>query len=832
MILKNYQKLVIKDLMKYLDALDENSAAGAYNKIWLDKGIKVGHYKEILPYQDLLSGVPSVCVKVPTGGGKTFIACNAVKPIFDKLSFFNKVVVWLVPSDAILTQTLAALRNPDHAYRQQLNMDFNHRVEVYTKEELLNGQNFNSSIIEDQLSVMVLSYDSFRGRGKEFLKSKQENPNFASFSDDGSDISLIETINRLNPVVIVDESHHAKSPLSVEMLQNFNPRFVLELTATPRKGSNIISFVDAAALKKENMVKLPVIVYNHSKTEKVISTTIELRNNLENLAKIERQNGGKYIRPIVLFQAQPKTSDDSETFEKIRERLIKDYKIPEEQIAIKTAQIDELKKYKNLLSEDCPIRYIITINALGEGWDCPFAYILASLANKSSVVDVEQILGRILRLPNTRHNDNKLLNMSYVFTSSAHFQTTLEHIVKVLNGEGFSKRDCLPITKTELIAPELELAPPENVSDEEDDFDDDTVTVDKFTETALAQCEEYEENLPEENNSHLPEAVASQMKNYTIKPEFVRDVENIKIPQFFRETKSGLFDNINLLDEEDLRVDFDLSNESSKINFEGIYDEIYKIDAGEDGAIKSKLSREMQIYIKEHCTTEEARINFSKDTIIEQLDRKFDGITTSKLKKFVNRIIENMDAENKTNLQKFPLSYADLIESKIKDLLKKYTEKKFYADLLKGNIKCEATYKMKPIINPADAITSIERSLYTGEGSMNELEQKFILNLTTLDNIKWWHRNLSRSGFCINGFINHYPDFMIMTTNGKMIIAETKGKHLNNEDTAQKAKLGHTWASSAGSGYDYYMIFDDFNISDLSNGITNINEFMGIVRNL
>ena len=242
MILKNYQKLVIKDLMKYLDALDENSAASAYNKIWLDKGIKVGNYKEILPYQDLLSGVPSVCVKVPTGGGKTFIACNAVKPIFDKLSFFNKVVVWLVPSDAILTQTLAALRNPDHAYRQQLNMDFNHRVEVYTKEELLNGQNFNSSIIEDQLSVMVLSYDSFRGRGKEFLKSKQENPNFASFSDDGSDISLIETINRLNPVVIVDESHHAKSPLSVEMLQNFNPRFVLELTATPRKGSNIISF--------------------------------------------------------------------------------------------------------------------------------------------------------------------------------------------------------------------------------------------------------------------------------------------------------------------------------------------------------------------------------------------------------------------------------------------------------------------------------------------------------------------------------------------------------------------------------------------------------------
>ena len=59
-------------------------------------------------------------------------------------------------------------------------------------------------------------------------------------------------------MVIVDESHHAGSALSVEMLQNFNPCFVLDLTATPRKNSNIISFVDVAQLKKENMVKLPV----------------------------------------------------------------------------------------------------------------------------------------------------------------------------------------------------------------------------------------------------------------------------------------------------------------------------------------------------------------------------------------------------------------------------------------------------------------------------------------------------------------------------------------------------------------------------------------------
>ena len=33
--------------------------------------------------------------------------------------------------------------------------------------ELLNGQNFNPTAVTEQLSIMVLSYDSFRGRGKE-----------------------------------------------------------------------------------------------------------------------------------------------------------------------------------------------------------------------------------------------------------------------------------------------------------------------------------------------------------------------------------------------------------------------------------------------------------------------------------------------------------------------------------------------------------------------------------------------------------------------------------------------------------------------------------------
>lgn len=247
---------------------------------------------------------------------------------------------------------------------------------------------------------MVFSFDSLKAKNKEDRKVFQENGNlqsFESFLEKNDEITLGAVIKYLNPVVVVDESHNAESDLSVDMLKEINPCFILDLTATPRKNSNIISFIDALDLKKENMVKLPVIVYNHQDKTEVINSSLQLQRRLEKQALDEEKNGGKYIRPIVLFQAQPRNADDNTTFEKLKEKLI-ELKIPEEQIKIKTANLNELKNI-DLMSRDCEVRFIITVNALKEGWDCPFAYILASLADKSSAVDVEQILGRVLRQP-------------------------------------------------------------------------------------------------------------------------------------------------------------------------------------------------------------------------------------------------------------------------------------------------------------------------------------------------------------------------------------------------------------------------------------------------
>ena len=172
MELKTYQKNVIGDLARFLSLLTEKgSALKAYNALWEEKNVNIGMGG--LPYYhyNLQGGVPDVCFKVPTGGGKTFIAASSIKTIYDAMPTITaKAVVWLVPSDAILTQTYAALSSPHHPYRQKIDVDFGGAVAVYSKAQLLNGQNFNPTAVTEQLSIFVLSYDSFRTSKKKRMR--------------------------------------------------------------------------------------------------------------------------------------------------------------------------------------------------------------------------------------------------------------------------------------------------------------------------------------------------------------------------------------------------------------------------------------------------------------------------------------------------------------------------------------------------------------------------------------------------------------------------------------------------------------------------------------
>ena len=876
MELKNYQKRVLHELDAYISLLNSTKNLNtAYNEHWHALGISIGlGHNTLPPYNDVLSGVPHVCFKVPTGGGKTLLACASIKHIFDGIGALNtKAVVWLVPSTAILEQTIAHLRDPQDPYRQQINFDFGARVEVYDGTQALNGQALSPSSVRENLSIFVLTYDSLRITRKEGRKIYQENGNLAPFVAHYTDrdalvpsvdeTALIQVINQLSPVVIVDESHNAQSDLSVEMLHNLNPSFVLDLTATPKSNSNIISIVDARELKKENMVKLPVIIYNRRTKSDVLLDALQLQSSLEKEARLEAEQTGSYVRPIVLFQAQPKGKDSATTFEQLRNELIK-IGVPKEQIAIKTSEINELKNIK-LLSPACPIRYIITVNALKEGWDCSFAYILATLANRTSKVDVEQIVGRVLRLPYARKHARPLLNMAYVMTCSADFRETVESVVKGLNRAGFSEKDYRigEDAPEEPVAPPVQQTvediPPQNLSDDQEEFlgFDTQALRERFqaqvqnpdamatASTAISQMMDeaeqrgaaFDEEIRQAEEAGIPLTGGNDMRKfYEMQPEYA-DVLDLRLPIFMEDIGASLlFDHDHQpVTKESLADGFTLADKDTQITFSPSQNNVTMLDLDSNKGLPRYIplsEKSVQAYtLLIQSYPPDKKKEMCRDLLYAQLNR-MDSVGASDLKKYIERIVEPMSSDDLARMESNPFLYADAIKSKINGMIDDYREKQFIAKIESGEIIVEPQYRFPKSISPTSTMLPINKSLYEQEADVNNFEHRVITEIASLPNVRWWHRVIdsNKASFVLNGFINHYPDFIVATTSGKIVLVETKGDDRDNSDSRIKLQLGRKWADMAGAKYRYYMVFDENDTG--FDGAYPVREFMELMKRL
>ncbi|OBX24222.1 MULTISPECIES: DEAD/DEAH box helicase [Bizionia] len=873
MELKPYQHRVIKDLEHFLSYVQkEPTPAKAFNQYWEDKlGMPYtpqldGSFTGMKPYKDNVPNAVHIAIKVPTAGGKTFIACNAIHTINRHFNQGNtKAVVWLVPWSNLLQQTVDNLSNPNHPYREKLNSLFGNRVEVYEKDQLLQGANFNPTSVTEQLNIFVFNFSSLRinSRKKDDRKVFQENGALESFRNiivdkelvlpDTDETALINIIRSLNPIVIVDESHNAESDLSVEMLNNLNPSLVLDLTATPKENSNIISFVNALALKKENMVKLPVVVYNHHKKEEVITSALHLQRQLELLAIEEEKLTGKYIRPIILFQAQSNIKGkDNTTFQKIKDQLVK-LQIPEEQIKIKTSGIDELKGI-DLMSKNCPVKYIITINALKEGWDCPNAYILASLADKSSAVEVEQILGRVLRQPYVVKHKEALLNMSFVLTASSKFNETLDSIVKGLQESGFSKDDYYAeeapeeeLTPNEILTQNLfsEEPKPDSYIHSDEDFDvnevafnpNDEVTletisqqntlVSQITERAKVEGQTFEQKVNDleidDTTSIFTDIMKTAPKVYKLDTQFKDLVPNIKLPQFFKKVEDdelgeiSLFEELNsedqYLNKVSLLDGFKLSNYSTQVSFDELSKQITAVDFDENkktATVKSfsKIAKRMltdTILAKPKAS----QINQISSIIVNKLG-DMTPISQQELQKYVSRIFDNLSSEQIRDIVDNDFIYVKKIRDKINELTNTYAKERFKVLIDSNKIIVKENFTFPESLSFLNPSTTIGKSLYDREASMNNFEQNMIMDVSSLENIEFWHRNLERGkGFALNGFSsNHYPDFILYTKKGNIILLETKGDVFDNDDSRNKNILGKTWAEKAGDDFKYFMVFE------------------------
>ena len=460
---KTYQQQVLDSVEAYFKACHELPSpsiafTATTERLW-------GSGNTYNPLSGFPADMPYFCLRVPTGGGKTWLAAKSVALVNTHLMRCeHSVILWLVPSKPIRAQTLRALRDRQHPYHTALR-----EAGTITILDLDEAKSVTRATLDTSTTIIVATRQAFQVEEEECRKVYQSSGALMHHFDnlsptqrdelltegEGTDritpYSLANVLRLRRPFVVVDEAHNNRTELAFDMLARFRPSGVMELTATPdleRTPSNVLHSVSAAELKAEEMIKLPVVLETEPNWQQCLADAIGRRDALHKLADDERRAGAAYLRPLVLIQSEPRRAGvDTLDFDRVRNELITNHGIPASEIIVATGeekgleQIDEDYKL-GIADPACPVKFVITQKALAEGWDCPFAYILVSMASLHSATAVEQLLGRVLRQPGASHRQARALNQSYAFVVSRNFAETASALRdRLVAGAGFERRE-------------------------------------------------------------------------------------------------------------------------------------------------------------------------------------------------------------------------------------------------------------------------------------------------------------------------------------------------------------------------------------------------------
>ena len=425
--------------------------------------------------------IPSICLKVPTGGGKTLLAAASVGRVFNGfLQRSSGLVLWVVPNEAIYRQTLKTLKNRDHPYHQMLSVAGAGKVKILEKDDPLTRLD-----VESHLCVMLLMLASASRQSKETLRFFRDRGSVLGFVPREDDIeahwqllqavpnldaygspwaradevraqkgsivksSLGNVMRLVRPMVVIDEGHHGYTETALQTIDGFNPCFMLELSATPRvpdpklagsSGSNMLVDVRGTDLDAAQMIKLPinVDVRRWADWQSCLAESARQLDVLEREARLLEGETGRYIRPILLVQVE-RTGKDQVDAGYIHAQDARAYLaqlgFADAHIREKTSEKDEIGD-EELLSPASQVRVIITKQALQEGWDCPFAYVLCALAASRGKRAMTQLVGRILRLPQVCKTGREALDACYVFCHDATTGEVVKAIKQSLESEG------------------------------------------------------------------------------------------------------------------------------------------------------------------------------------------------------------------------------------------------------------------------------------------------------------------------------------------------------------------------------------------------------------
>ena len=813
MRLKHYQEKVLKELKEYLSALSEfkvkyeraldfdADVARDYNfpkRAWERA---TGRFIYNSKTNSLNEPLPDIYLKVPTGGGKTLVACHAIDNI--QKTYLNKqtgLILWVVPSTQIYRQTISALKNREHPYRQVLDISSGGRTLIKEKTEM-----FNRLDVEENLVVLMLMLQSAYRQNKETLKVFRDQGGFTDFfprEDDfeghkklkelipnldcfttemevfGTQIktSLGNTLKVLRPLVVIDEGHRAYGENARNTIRNFNPSFILELSATPPPNSNELVKITGRELHEEEMIKLDIHLTNKTSLDwqDTLLASFEKRNDLEKKAREYEGNTGEYIRPICLIQVERTGKDQKDKkfihAEDAKEYLIRKCNVPESHIAIKSSEKDDIEGI-DLFVNDCEIRYIITKQALQEGWDCSFAYVLTMLTNPSSTTGITQLVGRILRQPFARKTKIKDLDECYVYTFRQNASTLVRDIKSGLEDEGLG------------------------------DIAGRIVSDDAGIDTGGLKDREikYRSGFKKfEGKIYLPKFVIQEEESW-------RDM-NFEI------------DILSQIDWEFINID-----EIKNLSLQNKQNQEQEIVLG--------LSLEEKELLKETGRAEKSgTLEIDEVFLARQITEIIPNpwICFQIGEKAIQILLKKYDHEAVAGNFVFIIEELKKILGKERDRLSEQVFRKMVADKKlcfflitdKGGFELPSRIKVKSnkqLIRNDN--TPIQKSLfdYVPEENINDLEKSVAIYLDEQEKLLWWYRNMSRQDYHIQGWKRNkiYPDFLAADKQedkddyGTVYVLETKGIHLKNEDTKYKQDV-FALCNELGAKKAWKELFDEF----------------------
>jgi type III restriction enzyme len=815
MKLKHYQEKVLTTLKDYLGALNDFKAkyekaiefdadmASEFNfpKRAFTQAINRNIYHS--KTNGLNEPLPDVYLKVPTGGGKTLLACHSIDLI--QKTYLKKqtgLILWIVPSTQIYRQTISALKNREHPYRQILDISCGGRTLIKEKTEM-----FNHLDVEENLVVMMLMLPSANRLNRDTLKvfrdasgftdffPAEDNypaqkellnkiPNLDCFGEEGEvfqqqiKTSLGNTLKYLKPLVIIDEGHRAYGEQARNTVRNFNPSFILELSATPPPNSNELVKITGRELHEEEMIKLDIHLTNKTSLDwkDTMLASYAKRNELEKIAKEFEQNTGEYIRPICLIQVERTGKDQRSSgfihAEDAKEFLMKKCSVPEKHIAIKSSEKDDIEGI-DLFTRDCDIRYIITKQALQEGWDCSFAYILTILTNPQSAIGITQLVGRILRQPSAIKTKVKELDECYIYTYKPNAATLVREIKIGLEGEGLGD-----------ITGRL-------VSDEGDGGDP------NLKDRDLKYRSDFKKF---EGKIYLPKFVIQEKESWRdiiFEADILSgiDWEKLDVSEIAEKTLSDKQSKEQELTLGLSKEEKELLQETGRLETKGTLE----VD-------EAFLARQLGDVIPNPWIAFELG-----HKALQLLSKKYDKETIAANFVFV---IEEL----KKILEKEKNKIAEQVFRKLLD------SKKLFFFLLKGeghhllpkHIKVKSNKQLIRNDNSA-----IQNSLfdYIPDEDLNDTEKSVAIYLDEQEQLLWWYRNRVRKDFHIQGWQRNkiYPDFIAAKKNktekdnyDTVYVLETKGVHLKaNEDTRYKQNV-FTLCNELGAKKAWTELFDEF----------------------